>query len=165
MIGTSHPSGVAEVAPNRVTVVHRFALLSGIGWVLDFSVFNVLAWWGVALFTANLVGATVGVTWVFLTARATIFRSRRTSLPAAIAAYALWNLLGILVASVIIAVLAQLALGSALPARLWSALPVIGRMPFARVVPPLSKIAVTPFTMYANFVMMGLITERRLRLR
>ena len=151
---------------SRPLLVHRFALLSGIGWLLDFSVFNMLAWAGLNLFAANVIGATTGVTWVFVTARKFIFRSRVTSLRAAIIGYAAWNVVGILLASAAIEVIGHgLAQPGGLP-RLAEVAPwFAGIIDPRRLAAPLAKILVTPFTMYANFVMMGLITERRLSFR
>jgi putative flippase GtrA len=152
--------------PGASVRVHRFAILSGIGWLLDFGTFNALALVGIDLFVANLVGATVGVTWVFVTARRFIFRSRRTSLQSAIAGYALWNLCGILLASWAVEALGRWLAG---PAALPRLAELAGSVPFGLdprlLAAPLAKVAVTPFTMYLNFVMMGVITERKLHFR
>jgi putative flippase GtrA len=146
--------------------LHRFAILSGIGWLLDFGLFNLLAWSGADLFVANVSGATLGVSWVFLTARAFIFQSRRTSLVGAVAGYVVWNAVAILAASVAVDLL-----GDWLGAMRW--IPTASAMlrdhglavDAVALAAPFAKIVVTPFTMYANYVMMGVITERRLQFR
>lgn len=159
------PKATTQAAAARVRL-HRFAVLSGIGWLLDFGLFNLLAWSGVKLFVANMSGATLGVSWVFLTARALIFQSRRTSLAAAMAGYVVWNTIAIVAASAAVDLL-----GGWLDATRWmpalSAMLGAGGLTVdATALPaPLAKIAVTPFTMYANYVMMGVITERRLQFR
>lgn len=146
--------------------LHRFAILSGVGWLLDFGLFNLLAWSGADLFVANVSGATLGVGWVFLTARAFIFQSRRTSLAGAVAGYVAWNVVAILAASAAVDLL-----GGWLGATRW--MPAASAMLRDRglavdavaLAAPFAKIAITPFTMYANYVMMGVITERRLQFR
>lgn len=146
-----------DSAPRRL---NGFALLSGLGWLIDFSAFNLLTLAHVPVFAANLVGASLGVSFVFVTGRRFIFRDTRTRLSHAIALYALWNLVAILAASFCVAAIAHL-LGTEAARQLAARLPAIG--PYWMVlVPPIAKMAFTPVTMYANFVVMGLIIERRL---
>jgi putative flippase GtrA len=163
------PEPATPATPSTVRL-HRFAILSGIGWLLDFGLFNLLAWSGSDLFVANVAGATLGVSWVFLTARAFIFQSRRTSLAAAVAGYVVWNVVAILAASAAVDLLGGW-LESWLGAMRW--IPAASAMlrerglavDAAALAAPLAKAAVTPFTMYANYVMMGVIAERRLQFR
>lgn len=142
------------------TRVHRFAILSGLGWLIDFTTFNILAWFGVSLFLANLLGASMGVSWVFVTARATIFRSRTVPLRRAVTGYLVWNAVAIMVASFAVAtighVLAQVA-------DAW--VPSVAGIATRPLAAPAAKIVVTPLTMYCNYVAMGLIVERRLSWR
>ena len=140
--------------------LHGFALISGIGWLMDFGLFTLLAYSGVDLFLANLIGATAAVTFVFVTARRMIFRDLKRPLASAITAYVLWNLFAVLLASIAVDQLAELLSSSRLVSDLLASLsPDWAKGP--RIVPPLAKILVTPATMYANFVAMGVIIERR----
>lgn len=136
--------------------VHRFAVLSGIGWLLDFTVFNLLAWSGIGLFAANMLGATTGVTWVFVTARLSIFQRRTVSLRRAILAYAIWNAVAIVAASAAVD-----ALGSLSIRMLSGHVHDQSGSRIMALVPAIAKMAVTPFTMYLNFVAMAFIVERR----
>lgn len=150
-------------ASGRPVRLHRFALLSGIGWLIDFAIFNLLVALGVGLFAANAIGATCGVSFVFVTGRRYIFRDVRTGMAAAILAYAVWNLLAITAMSWAIAGLGEL-LAALLPTLLRALAlsdPRLAAVLHA-LVAPAAKIALTPVSMYANFVAMGLIVERRL---
>ena len=143
----------------------RFALLSGIGWLLDFSIFNLLAYTGMPVFAANLVGASCGVLFVFATGRRFLFRDAATRLHHAILLYVAWNTVAILAASLLISVVAHVlnALqATEAVARVAASLPVA--IDLRRLVPPAAKVAVTPLTMYANYLAMGLINDRRLTL-
>lgn len=140
--------------------VHRFAILSGIGWLLDFTIFNLLAWFGLNLFVANLIGAITGVSWVFVTARAFIFRSRVVPFHHAVLGYVAWNAVAIFVASVLVDVIGTTLEGLARGHGL-----ALAGIPLWRLAAPAAKIAVTPFTMYGNYVAMGYIVERRLSWR
>jgi putative flippase GtrA len=146
--------------------VHAFALISGIGWLIDFALFNLLAATGMSLFLANLVGAGVAVSLVFVAGQRFIFRDSRTSLPFAIAAYIAWNIAAILLASQAVAVLGQLLAAPALMVRARNALSSLGlALDPLYLVPPLAKVAVTPVTMYLNYLAMGIIIEQRIRFR
>ncbi len=153
---------VSTEAPGRAPQVrlHGFALISGIGWLIDFGLFTLLAYGGVDLFLANLIGAATAVTFVFVTARRFIFRDLKRPLAHAIAAYVLWNLFAVLLASIAVDRVAELLSSSGLVSDALAAFPA-GWATASRIVPPLAKILVTPVTMYANYVAMGVITERR----
>ena len=146
--------------------VHAFALISGIGWLIDFTLFNLLAIAGVSLFLANLVGAGVAVSLVFVAGRRFIFRDSRTALPLAIAAYVAWNIAAILLASQAVAMLGLLLAQATI---LMPAAHVLSSLGLALdplyLVPACAKIAVTPVTMYLNYLAMGVIIEQRIRFR
>lgn len=142
-----------------------FALLSGTGWVIDFTLFNVLIAAGVPIFWANLCGATCGVSFVFLTGRRFIFRDVRTSLRTAILCYAAWNVAAILLMSVAIAALGHALAGPWVMGLVDRLLHAVGvSLNATPLMPMLAKIALTPVSMYLNFVAMGLIIERRLHI-
>jgi putative flippase GtrA len=116
-----------------------FALVSGIGWAIDFSVFAMLTTQGLSPFTANVLGAGLAVTWVFFTSVRRIFGDRDHFLLGKFAMYALWQVAGISVASLAISLLHQDAGMTAL----WA------------------KILVTPATFLANFAVMSWLTTPR----
>lgn len=150
---------------NSAPRVHTFALISGIGWVIDFITFYVLVLLGTSMFTANLIGAAVAVTLVFFAGRHFIFRNSRTRLPVAIAAYVVWNVVAIFLASLAIAAIGRLLESPDIVAWVQTTLNGLG-LPLEPMylIAPVAKIAVTPITMYFNYVAMGLIIERQLRL-
>jgi putative flippase GtrA len=150
---------------HRPARLHHFAILSGIGWLIDFSIFNLLVYLGLSLFVANVVGATCGVSFVFVTGRRYIFRDVRTRLSTAVFAYAIWNVVAIAAMSWAIAGLGDICTTFLLPllSRYGQLSPDATSLLHA-LIPPAAKIALTPISMYANFVAMGLIVERRLHL-
>jgi putative flippase GtrA len=153
-VSTEAPGGAPPVR------LHGFALISGIGWLIDFGLFTLLAYGGVDLFLANLAGAATAVTFVFVAARRFIFRDLKRPLASAVTAYVLWNLFAVLLASIAVDRVADLLSSSRLVGDVIESLSA-GWATAGRIVPPLAKILVTPATMYANYVAMGVITERR----
>jgi len=117
------------------------------------------------MFLANLVGAAVAVSLVFVAGRRLIFKDSRTTLPIAIALYVGWNIIAIIAASAAVAGVARLLASPAVLERSDLAFSAIG-LPLQSMylVAPAAKVAVTPFTMYFNYVAMGMIIERRLHL-
>lgn len=152
-------------APKGLVRLHGFALVSGIGWLIDFALFTSLAWAGIDLFKANLVGATCAVTFVFISGRRFIFYNARTRLSAAIAGYALWNVAAIFLASLAVDAIARLLSLPCVMVNAQSAFAITGiESNPTKLVAPVAKILITPITMYCNFVVTGLIIERRLHL-
>lgn len=47
-------------------MIFRFAVVSGLGWLIDFSIFALLNSLGFPVWLANIVGATTAVLFVFL---------------------------------------------------------------------------------------------------
>ena len=142
--------------------LHAFALLSGIGWVLDFTVFNLLSLAGMSLFVANVAGAVCGVSFVFVTARRFIFRNIRTDLRTAVLAYVAWNVVGIALASWAVAAVGVLLAAPLVAGPIQHLLAQAGiGIGWSVLIPPAAKILVTPATMYLNFLAMGVIVERR----
>lgn len=139
-----------------------FTLLSGLGWCLDFLIFNGLVAMGHSYFASNLVSAACAVTFVLFTARRWIFRNHAESLGTVVVKYVVWNIVAVTAASFLIQLTANgletfdfagasLAIGQ-----------FVGTAPSkVMIVSNLAKLLVTPITMYANFVMVGYIIERR----
>lgn len=141
-----------------------FTLLSGIGWCIDFAIFNLLVGRGQPGFLANLASASVAVTFVLIAARKWIFRHHVETLPMTVAKYTAWNVVAISAASFGIK-----AIASGLQTWSWDgAATVVGQAVGHSVAPAVlmantAKILITPVTMYANFVATGYIIERRIR--
>lgn len=147
----------------RAPRLSYFTIVSGLGWCLDFAIFNVLVGRGEPGFLANCISATTAVTFVFVFARRWIFRMHAGSLASAVLKYALWNIIAIAAASQMIRLLgAELAsLDTGEIARLVQSVAPI-RMSGAQIAYNLAKILVTPLTMYMNFLVMGYIVERQI---
>lgn len=139
-----------------------FTLLSGVGWCLDFVIFNVLIGLGLTYFGSNLISATCAVTFVLITARRWIFRNHVASLHSVVVKYVLWNIFAVTAASYLVATVASgldtLDLGPLFTSLAYFADAAPDRV---FVVSNIAKLLVTPLTMYANFVMVGYIVERR----
>jgi len=150
--------------PRPAVRVHAFALISAIGWLIDFTIFNLLVVAGSALFAANLAGAGVAVSLVFVAGRRFIFRDARTPLPTAVTAYVVWNVIAVLLASWAVDLLGRLL---AMPHVTGTVQHAVGDLGLSiqpvYLIAPVAKVAVTPVTMYLNYLAMGMIIERRLR--
>lgn len=120
----------------------HFGVISGIGWLIDFSVFSGLAWAGVPVWAANMAGASIAVLFVFFSSVRRVFRYQGSYLLGKLIAYIAYQVVAITLASLLIDALTQ-----------WMG-----------IAPLLSKVLVTPLTFYANFQFMSFITTGRLRL-
>lgn len=128
----------------------RFVGISGIGWLLDFTVFNVLNLWFARVDVNNVISSLVGVCFVFAVSTRKTFVQKENGIPLKwkFVVYVLYQLVLIFAVSLLLARLNVLLLsvlaGSALES--FSAL--------------LSKILITPLTMICNFIVMKLLIER-----
>jgi len=136
-----------------------FAVISRFGWLLDLGVMIGLVGSGTGPFWANLAGATCGVGFVFVLSQRRIFteigggRVRwRPLLPCLF-----WHSVAIPSASALVALAAQLAA--------WPAAVAAAQLPGLFTPEVLAagagKIAVTPLTLYANFLVSGWFFDRR----
>lgn len=124
-------------------MIFRFAVVSGLGWLIDFSIFALLNSLGFPVWLANIVGATTAVLFVFFATVRKIFQYNGH--------YILWKLLNYIVYQIIAIVCASLLINFI--ALQFGMLPII------------AKIIVTPLTFYANFQFMSFLTTGRLRLK
>lgn len=144
--------------PQSVVRVHRFAMVSGLGWCMDLLIMSTLVWGGVQTFGANIVSAGLAITFVFLVSQKRIFLHDGHLIGRRFFYYCLWQLVAVPLASLLIAEL----------------VPLIGRspiLPLTHMLLPgkekvllsvLSKGMVTPVTLYANYLFMTWLLERRL---
>ncbi|EPB5648976.1 GtrA family protein [Citrobacter braakii] len=124
-------------------MIFRFAVVSGLGWLIDFSIFVLLNSLGFPVWLANIVGATTAVLFVFFASVRKIFQYNGH--------YILWKLLNYIVYQIIAIICASLLIDFI--ALQFGMLPII------------AKIIVTPLTFYANFQFMSFLTTGRLRLK
>lgn len=123
----------------------RFALISGVGWLIDFSVYTALTHLtSIPVAAANYLSTLPAITYVFLisTRKLLSCKTDRASKLTKYLAYALYQLVLVTVAS-----FAMQALASALA----------GFLPYAKLA---AKVLMTPFTMVANFFVLRAIAEK-----
>lgn len=127
----------------------RFLGLSGIGWLMDFTVYTLLSLRMENLALVNVLSSLVGASFVFLFSTRFVFRdSHRIPLGLKYAIYIVYQLLLIFLISKL---LAWIAAGIALYAP-WALLRKLAAV--------LSKIIVTPITMTVNFLVMKAVIEK-----
>lgn len=140
--------------------IHRFAVISGLGLILDVSVLATLAWQGLPTFWANLIGSMVGLTFCFAISQRRIFIHDRRFLTAKFITYCLFQSALVPAASAFVHEVAGLLDGLS-----WLALlPVDGPGSPSRhaLVSVMAKGLGVPITLYCNFLFMGWLFERRL---
>jgi putative flippase GtrA len=148
----------------KILRLSSFTIVSGVGWCMDFAIFNSLIAADISYLVSNLISASFAVTFVFLTSRKWIFRNHHGSLHLAAGEYVLWNAVAISAVSYLLKVVAALLTSLDLQPVLQIITTGTGQnIDRDLLVPNLAKILVTPFSMYANFVAIGIIIERRLR--
>jgi hypothetical protein len=136
--------------------IHRFAVISAIGWVIDSLVFLTLVWAGVMAMVANSISAGLGVSFVFLASQKTFFFNNHGFLIRRFAAYLTWNVVAIATASLLIGTLSKHIL------QLPIAWPDMIEADFHPIIAAaVAKVVVTPLTMYANFLVLTYIMEGR----
>ncbi|MFS9432935.1 GtrA family protein [Citrobacter sp. C348] len=124
-------------------MIVRFAIVSGLGWLIDFSIFALLNSLEFPIWLANIVGATIAVLFVFFASVRKIFQYNGH--------YVLWKLFNYTVYQVIAIVCASLLIDFI--ALQFGMLPIV------------AKVIVTPLTFYANFQFMSFLTTGRLRIK
>jgi putative flippase GtrA len=138
----------------------KFAIVSGAGWCLDIIIFLTLVQLRVHVFLANMIGAALAVTFVFVVSQRSIFIVRRKRIIWAFIAYLGWHAVMITLASLAIAWLSA-AISSCsgwVPAL---AVPLCATVSAHWLAAASAKCLVTPLTLYANFVFSSWIIEAR----
>lgn len=126
----------------------RFVGVSGIGWLIDFAVFSLMAWRGLLPTVANMISSCIGASFTFVFSTRFVFRrGGAVSIAVKWAAYIVWELLLIAAASKLLGCVDK-ALLHFVPASL---------APFCA---PAAKCAITSLTMCANFFAMRYAIER-----
>ena len=127
----------------------RFLGLSGIGWLMDFTVYTLLSLRMENLALVNVLSSLVGASFVFLFSTRFVFRdSHRIPLYLKYAIYIVYQLLLIYLISKLLAFVNSL---------------IVAHAPWPLLVslaPVLSKILVTPITMTVNFFAMKTVIEK-----
>lgn len=133
-----------------------FAIISGLGWLIDVSSAVGLVQLGLSPFVASFVGAGLAVTFVFVVSRWVIFQAQEARRANDFAIYVAWQIFAITVASLLVAAIAHLL--APLASRLIAATAVLPD-PLAAATGA-GKVIVTPLTLVANFLFMRWLSQR-----
>lgn len=132
----------------------QFAIISGLGWMIDVGTTVGLVQIGVSPFWASVVGAGVAVTFVYVVSRLMVFTVRQLGGPSDYAIYVIWQVCAIAVASVCVALIGVTVAPLAASWRTEA-------MPDALALATgFGKVVVTPITLGANFLFMRWLTNR-----
>jgi putative flippase GtrA len=125
-----------------------FVLISGVGWLLDFSSYSALTQlFGIVSSKSNFISSMVGVTYVWIVALNRLFRRKNDGVPVYLMIYWAYQAASISGYSLLISVVAASA------PNLWMSV-VLG-MPAALV----AKIVLTPVNLLTNFMFMSFLTK------
>lgn len=133
-----------------------FTIISGLGWILDFTILTSLVQLNVPVFWANLAGAFCAVTLVYVLAVRHVFERLNSAAPwKLLVAYWLWQVVAISLASALIALLT-----AAIVTQFVDMMPVMG-LQQKTAAAFVAKVAVTPLTLVANFLFMRFLLESK----
>ncbi|MEM9045661.1 MAG: hypothetical protein AAGC81_13300 [Pseudomonadota bacterium] len=136
-----------------------FAVVSGLGWLLDVGSTTTLVAFGFTPFSGSFVGAGLAVTFVYVISRLSVFAMQRLGTVLEYGLYVLWQVLAISAASALVAVLAYLLepiLGALLGLEGESA----ATSRSLALATGIGKVLVTPITLTANYFFMKWLTDR-----
>jgi GtrA-like protein len=131
--------GQAHRAGRLFKRVLGFALVSGVGLGLDFAIFLLLVFAGLAPGYANLVSATAAVTFVYFVSTKQVFAYQGHFLFHLFVVYLVYQMLAVTVAS-------------------WALASIVAAWGMA---PAIAKLLILPATFSANYLFMSLLTARR----
>lgn len=128
----------------------HFVGISGIGWLLDFTVFNLLNFVSARVDINNMISSLIAVCFVFTVSTRKTFVQKENGMPLKLKfiIYVLYQLVLIFAVSYVLSQINS-ALIEFLKGTAMSSLTAL-----------MAKIIVTPFTMLCNFVVMKLLIEK-----
>ena len=123
--------------------------LSGIGWLIDMSIYSILTYFNVYTILANIISSFVAVTFVYLTSTKKIFVNINDSfnVKKKYIVYILYQVIIVLISSTIINLIAENLVN----------IDIKLIADYAKIS---AKIIVTPFTMITNFIFMKFLIEK-----
>lgn len=128
-----------------------FMLVSGIGWMIDFSIYSLLTYFlGIKVLFANILSSIPAITYVFLMSNKKIFKNNNTkfSLKIKYIIYFIYQFFLILVVSILGEYLYSKLINYNLITNIYNNLKII------------IKITITPITMILNFIAMKNLVEK-----
>lgn len=127
----------------------KFVVVSGIGFIIDFILYNILVFvFHINVGVSNMISSLVGVTFVFFTSTKRIFETNTTNigLKYKYLIYVVYQIVLILVASRVIILFKNLFVSSNIEL-------------VAKYANVLAKIFITPFTLTINYFVMKKLTK------
>lgn len=123
--------------------------ISGIGWLIDMSIYSILTYFNVYTILANIISSFTAVTFVYLISTKKVFVNINDSfnVKKKYIVYILYQVIIVLISSTIINLIAKDLTGSNIEL-------------FVNYSKILAKIIVTPFTMVTNFMFMKFLVEK-----
>lgn len=128
----------------------QFIGISGIGWIIDFTIFNLLNLKFETVSINNMISSLVAVCFVFMTSTRKTFVPKETGIDIRLKfiVYVVYQVVLILLISQLLKILAVLLFS-------W-----LGSIISSNLAAMIAKIIVTPVTMTMNFIVMKLLIER-----
>lgn len=136
----------------RLLAFLKFGGLSGVGWLLDFTLLlSMVSGLGLPPFVANVISSSTAALTVFLVSRRFIFTRNEGVLGTRIAAYFVYTLCVIAAAALAMTFIIRVLNGLAL---------AYGDAPSSTLLTAVAKVLVTPPQLLMNFVMSRYLSER-----
>ncbi len=127
----------------------HFIGLSGLGWMLDFSLYTGLTSFSATPFISNMISSWAGVTFVFVSATRKIFQNKSTiPLKWKYLIYLLYQFILIFLMSKVLGKINMILINN------------IGNLFLIKISPIIAKVLITPITMVLNFIIMKGIIEK-----
>ena len=140
---------------NIIKQALSFFLISGIGWLMDVTIYTFLTNIGLHVILSNIISSTVAVTYVYITSTKKLFKNdSKYSLKIKYIMYIIYQICMILISSYVVYLISNWLLNVDINS-------LKGLFNFIINHAKLSaKILVTPFTMVINFIFMKFLIER-----
>ena len=144
---------------NIIKQALSFFLISGLGWLMDVTIYTILTNVGLHVILSNIISSTVAVTYVYITSTKKLFKNdSKYSLKIKYIMYIIYQICMILISSYVVYLISNWLLNNLLNVDINS---LKGLFNFIVSHAKLSaKILVTPFTMVINFIFMKFLIER-----
>ena len=134
-----------------------FAVISGIGWLIDLGVTVLLVAAGMMPFAASVTGSVCAVSYVFVISQLMVFETGRQVRYEHYGRYMIWHALTIPVASGLVAALGSQLVGVAGMIGAYAS----GGLDAVAIATGMAKVMITPVTLVANFLFMRWLVEDR----
>ncbi len=145
-------SRTGDSMQGRLLAFLKFGGLSGVGWLLDFTLLlSMVSGLGLPPFVANVISSSTAALTVFLVSRRFIFARNEGALGTRIAAYFVYTLCVIAAAALAMTFIIRVLNGLAL---------AYGDAPSSTLLTAVAKVLVTPPQLLMNFVMSRYLSER-----